>query len=166
MKLIVATEKNWGIGKDNGLLVHLPGDLKYFKQKTLGKVVIMGRKTLESLPGGRPLPDRTNIVISRNPAYKPVGCIVAASCQEAAKKALMLAGEGGGDKVMVIGGESIYEQMLPLCDTCYVTRLDGEFEADCHFPNLDLDPHFQITWESEVQEEKGVTYRFVEYSRV
>lgn len=163
MKLIVVTEKNWGIGKENKLLVHLPGDLKYFKERTQGKVVIMGRKTLESLPGGRPLPKRVNIVISRNPVFQPEGCVMAASCQEAVKKALALA--GSDDNVIIMGGASIYEQMLPLCDTCYVTRLEQEFEADCSFPNLDEDPDFQVVWESPKQEENGVAYRFVEYRR-
>ena len=166
MKLIVATEKNWGIGRDNQLLVHLPGDLKYFKEKTTGKVVIMGRKTLESLPGGRPLPKRTNIVISRNPDFRPEGCIVAASAEEAVKKAQALAGEGGGDQIMVMGGASIYEQLLPLCDTCYVTRIDAELASDCRIPDLDEDPDFEKVWESPVQEENGVTYRFTEYRRI
>lgn len=165
MKLIVATEKNWGIGKDNQLLVHLPGDLKYFKERTLGKVVIMGRKTLESLPDARPLPKRTNIVISRNPDFKPEGCVMASSCEEAAKKALVLAGAGGSDDVIVMGGASIYEQMLPDCDTCYVTRLEQAFDADCSFRNLDQDPDFEVVWESPAQEENGVRYRFVEYRR-
>ena len=108
MKLIVATEKNWGIGKENQLLAHLPGDLKYFKEKTTGKVVIMGRKTLQSLPGGRPLPKRTNVVVSRNPEFQPEGCVMAPTTEEAVKKALALAGEGGSDDLMVIGGASIY----------------------------------------------------------
>ena len=165
MKLIVATEKNWGIGKDNQLLAHLPGDLKYFKEKTTGKVVIMGRKTLQSLPGGRPLPKRTNVVVSRNPEFQPEGCVMASTTEEAVKKALLLAGEGGSDDLMVMGGASIYEQMLPKCDTCYVTRIDAAFASDCSFPNLDEDPEFTKVWESPVQEENGVTYRFTEYRR-
>ena len=165
MKLIVATEKNWGIGKDNQLLVHLPGDLKYFKEKTTGKVVIMGRKTLQSLPGGRPLPKRTNVVVSRNPEFQPEGCVMASTTEEAVKKALLLAGEGGSDDLMVMGGASIYEQLLPQSDTCYVTRIDAAFASDCSFPNLDEDPEFTKVWESPVQEENGVTYRFTEYRR-
>ncbi len=165
MKLIVATEKNWGIGKDNQLLIHLPGDLKYFKEKTTGKVVIMGRKTLQSLPGGRPLPKRTNVVVSRNPEFQPEGCVMASTTEEAVKKALVLAGEGGSDDLMVLGGASIYEQLLPQSDTCYVTRIDAAFASDCSFPNLDEDPEFTKVWESPVQEENGVTYRFTEYRR-
>ena len=165
MKLIVATEKNWGIGKDNQLLVHLPGDLKYFKEKTTDKVVIMGRKTLQSLPGGRPLPKRTNVVVSRNPEFQPEGCVMASTTEEAVKKALALAGEGGSDDLMVIGGASIYEQLLPQSDTCYVTRIDAAFASDCSFPNLDEDPEFTKVWESPVQEENVVTYRFTEYRR-
>ena len=165
MKLIVATEKNWGIGKDNQLLAHLPGELKYFKEKTTGKVVIMGRKTLQSLPGGRPLPKRTNVVVSRNPEFQPEGCVMASTTEEAVKKALVLAGEGGSDDLMVLGGASIYEQLLPQSDTCYVTRIDAAFASDCSFPNLDEDPEFTKVWESPVQEENGVTYRFTEYRR-
>ena len=165
MKLIVAVEKNWGIGKDNGLLVHLPGDLKYFKERTMGKTVVMGRKTRESLPGGRPLPKRTNIVITRNDQFEKEGCLVAKTVEEAVALAKEASG-GSTEDVMVMGGESIYRQMLPLCDTCYITKINKAFDADAFFPDLDADPEFQVVWESEEQEENGVTYRFIEYKRV
>lgn len=165
MKLIVAVENNWGIGKDNGLLVHLPGDLKYFKERTTGKTVVMGRKTLESLPGGRPLPNRTNIVITRNEDFQKEGCIIARTVEEAVKLAGEMAG-GNTEDVMVMGGESIYRQMLPFCDTCYITKINKTFDADAFFPNLDEDSQFEVVWESEEQEENGVTYRFLEYKRV
>lgn len=165
MKIIVATEKNWGIGKENQLLVHMPGDLKFFKEQTTGKVIILGRKTLETFPGGKPLPKRTNIIITANPDYEKDGCVIVSSVEEAVKKAEILAGEGGLDNVMVCGGASVYEQMLPLCDTCIVTRMEQEFESDRFFPNLDENPDFEVVWESEPQEENGVTYRFTEYRR-
>jgi len=165
MKLIVAVEKNWGIGKDNGLLVHLPGDLKYFKERTTGKTVVMGRKTLESLPGGRPLPKRTNIVITRSEDFEKEGCLIAHTVEEAVKMAAEVSSENTED-VMVMGGESIYRQMLPMCDTCYITKINKTFDADAFFPNLDEDPQFEVVWESEEQEENGVTYRFLEYKRV
>lgn len=168
MKLIVAVDKNWAIGRENRLLVHLPGDLKYFKERTLGKVVIMGRSTLESLPGGKPLPGRTNVVISRNPDYQKEGCIMAASIEEAVEKARQAAAAEGKEdgEIMVMGGASIYKQMLPYCDTCYVTKIDAAFPADVYFPNLDQDPDFQLVWESPLQEEGGFSYRFTEYKGV
>ena len=165
MRAIVAADEHWGIGKDNRLLVSIPQDMKFFRNETTGNVVIMGRKTLESLPGGRPLPKRTNVVVSRNPEFQPEGCVMASTTEEAVKKALVLAGEGGSDDLMVIGGASIYEQLLPQSDTCYVTRIDAAFASDCSFPNLDEDPEFTKVWESPVQEENGVTYRFTEYRR-
>lgn len=165
MKLIVATDKDWGIGKNNDLLVHLPNDLKFFKEKTLDKIVIMGRNTLESMPGGKPLPKRTNIVISRNPEYIKEGCVMAASVEEAAAKARVLAGEGGEDNIFVIGGASIYEQMLPMCNSCFITRMNKAFGADRFFPNLDENPDFEVVWESPSQEENGVEYKFREYRR-
>ena len=162
MKLIVAVDKNWAIGKDNGLLVHLPGDLKYFKERTFGKVVIMGRATLESLPGAKPLPKRINIVISRNAAYKKEGCIMVSSVEEAVARTA----EFPQDDVIVMGGASIYQQMLPYCDTCYVTKLNKAFPADKYFPDLDQDPKFQVVWQSPPQEENGISYQFLEYKRV
>ena len=167
MRLIVAADKNWAIGKENQLLVHLPGDMKYFKEKTLGTVVIMGRSTLESLPGGNPLPERVNIVISRNSAYQKEGCIMASSVEDAVEKAEKAAAEREGEaaEVMVIGGASIYRQMLGHCDICYVTKIDAAFPADAYFPDLDQDPEFEMVWESPVQEEKGFSYRFTEYKR-
>lgn len=164
MKLIVATEKNWGIGKENALLVHLPGDLKFFKEQTTGKVIILGRKTLETFPGGKPLPKRTNVVISGNPDFAKEGCIMASSVEDAVRKATELS-SGDDDNIVVCGGASIYEQMLPMCDTCIVTRMEQVFEADRFFPDLDSNPEFEKVWESQPQTENGVTYRFVEYRR-
>lgn len=159
MKLIVAADKNWGIGKDNDLLCHLPGDLKYFKEKTLGKTVAMGRKTLESLPGGKPLPKRTNVVITRDPSFEKEGCQVVHSIEEFLEKY-------ADEDVMVMGGAEIYTQLLPYCETCYITEIDKEFEADKFIPNLMEHPDYEKVWESEPQEENGITYRFAEYKRI
>ena len=159
MKLIVAADKNWGIGKDNNLLCHLPGDLKYFKEKTLGKTVVMGRKTLESLPGAKPLPKRTNVVITRDQSFEKEGCQVVHSIDEALEKY-------SGDDVMVLGGAEIYTQLLDCCDTCYITQIDKEFDADKFIPNLENHPDFEKVWESEPCEENGITYRFTEYKRI
>ncbi len=163
MKIIVAADKNWGIGKDGQLLCHLPGDLKYFKEKTTGKIVVMGRKTLESLPGGRPLPKRTNIVLTRNETFEKEGCIKAGSVEELLS---VLHGLGKKDDVMVMGGGDIYMQLLPYCDSCYVTRLAKEFDADTYFPNLDESGDFELVWQSEAKEENGIEYVFTEYRRI
>ncbi len=159
MKLIVAADKNWAIGKDNDLLCHLPGDLKYFKERTTGKTVVMGRKTLESLPGGKPLPKRTNIVLTRDENFEKEGCIILHSIEELLEKY-------GQEDLMVMGGAEIYTKLLPYCDTCYITEIDKEFEADKYIPNVSIDPAFEKVWESEEQVENGISYRFVEYKRV
>ena len=159
MKLIVAADKNWAIGKDNDLLCHLPGDLKYFKERTTGKTVVMGRKTLESLPGGKPLPKRTNIVLTRDENFEKEGCIILHSIEELLEKY-------GQEDVMVMGGAEIYTKLLPYCDTCYITEIDKVFEADKYIPNVSIYPAFEKVWESEEQVENGISYRFVEYKRV
>lgn len=159
MKLIVAADKNWAIGKDNDLLCHLPGDLKYFKERTTGKTVVMGRKTLESLPGGKPLPKRTNIVLTRDESFEKEGCVIIHSIEELLEKY-------GQEDLMVMGGAEIYTKLLPYCDTCYITEIDKEFEADKHIPNVSADPSFEKVWESDEQIENGISYRFVEYKRV
>lgn len=157
MKLIVAADRNWAIGNKGGLLCHLPNDLKYFKEKTLGKTVVMGRKTLESLPGGRPLKNRKNVVLTRRRDFLPEECIVASSVED------ILARDDAD--MMVIGGESVYRQLLPYCESCYVTRIDSVFEADTYFPDLDSDENFNLAWQSEEYEENGIRYRFTEYRR-
>ncbi len=159
MKAIVAVDRNWGIGRGGKLLVHLPGDLAYFKEKTLGKTVIMGRKTLESLPGGSPLPGRNNIVLTRDPDCE-AGCPLCHSVEE-----LLGRIEGEKEEAFVIGGEQVYRALLPCCDACYVTKIDAEYSAETFFPNLDRCDEFEQVWESEPVEEKGVTYRFAEYRR-
>ena len=159
MKLIVAADKNWAIGKDNDLLCHLPGDLKYFKERTTGKTVVMGRKTLESLPGGKPLPKRTNIVLTRDESFEKEGCVIIHSIEELLEKY-------GQEDLMVMGGAEIYTKLLPYCDTCYITEIDKEFEADKHIPNVSADPSLEKVWESDEQLENGIAYRFVEYKRV
>ncbi len=189
MKAIVATEKNWGIGKDGALLMHLPGDLRFFKEQTLGKVLIMGRKTLESLPGARPLPGRTTIVLTSNKAYTPkhlgadgkplnpdkeCGKLVIVNNMEELMTQLMMleytTGIDAEEDVYVAGGQSIYEMFMPYTAEFIVTRIDKEIGADVYFPNLDkyvADGQLKLTWESEVQtdEKTGTKYRFVRYER-
>ena len=163
MKLILAADANWAIGKDGGLLCHLPADLKFFKEKTTGKTVVMGRPTLESLPGGKPLPKRENIVLTTRGDYEREGAIIAHSEAELDE----LLAQRNTDEIMIIGGGKVYRDFLPKCDTCYITKIYQSFEgADTYFVNLDAMPEFQVVWESDVQEENGICYQFFEYRRV
>ena len=160
MNAIVVVDQNWAIGRDGDLLVHLPGDLKYYKEKTVGNVTVVGRKTLESFPGGKPLPNRTNIVITRNPDYEAESCILCRSKEEVLEKIK----EYDTEKVFIAGGAEVYKQFMDEVDEFYVTKIYESFEADRYFPNLD-EMGFVVTWESPLQEEKGITYRFLKYSR-
>lgn len=152
MNAIVAVAENGGIGKDNELLFRISADLKRFKELTSGHTVIMGRKTLQSLPGGRGLPNRRNIVITHAPDFTAERAEVVHSAEEALAVA---------DKdAFVIGGESIYRAMLPYCDKVYLTKVYASADADAFFPPLD---GWQIAAESELQEENGLTFRYIDY---
>ncbi len=178
MKIIVAVDQNWNIGKDNGLLAHLPGDLNYFKEKTVGKTLIMGRKTLESLPGAKPLKGRNTFVFTRDLQYKIISsdveqqmvaqdnnffCEAVNSEQDLQEK---IAAHNISDKdIFVAGGENIYNQFLEKCNVFYVTKIFEQFEADKKFPNLDLLNEIELKWEGDIREEKGIRYQFTEYRR-
>ena len=159
--MIVAVDKNWGIGKNNDLLVSIPADMKMFRTETSGKVVVMGRKTLESFPGGLPLKNRTNIVLSGNLDYQVKGAIVVHSLQELLEEIKKYP----KDQVYCIGGDSVYKMLLPYCDTAQVTKIDFAYEADRYFPNLDEMPQWQVAAESEEQTYFDLEYRFVRYER-
>ena len=161
MNIIVAADQNWAIGKDNKLLISIPADMKFFRTTTTGKVVVMGRKTLESFPGGQPLKKRTNIVLTRDKNYKVKDSIVVHSIEEVLEELKKYDSED----VYVIGGDSIYSQMLPYCDTAHVTKIDFAYEADSWFPNLDEDPEWKIAEESEEQTYFDLEYTFVKYVR-
>ena len=160
MNAIVVVDENWAIGRDGGLLTHLPGDLKYYKSKTLGKTVVIGRKTLESFPGGKPLPGRTNIVLTANEDYEAEGCIICHSKEEVLAELEKCASED----VYISGGAAVYRQFMEDCDVFYVTKIYSSFEADRFFPDLDA-AGYQVTWQSDLQEEKGLSYRFLRYER-
>lgn len=161
MKMIVAVDENWAIGNGNQLLCHIPEDLKYFKKKTTGKVVIMGRKTLESLPGGKPLPNRTNVILTSDMNFEKEGCIVVHSVDEV----LALKEKFDDADLMVTGGASVYKQLLPYCDTCYVTKIHERFEADTFIPNLDQDESLIIRMHTGMKEDNGYKFQFLEYRR-
>ena len=158
MKLIVAADRNWAIGKNNKLMWSIPADMKFFRETTQGNVVIMGRKTLESFPQGQPLKNRVNIVITRNPSYKVKDAVVVHSVEEAIEESRKYDGD-----VFVIGGESIYRAMLPYCDTALVTRIDYAYEADTWFPNLDQMPEWVMTEESDEQTYFDLCYTYRTY---
>lgn len=162
MNLIVAVDQNWGIGLKNELLVSIPNDHKFFREKTTGKVVVLGRKTLETFPQGLPLKNRTNIIMSRNPEYHVKGATVVHSLEELKDELKKYPSED----VYVIGGESVYRELLPLCDTAHVTKINHAYEADAYFPNLDRDKNWKITADSEEQTYFDLEYVFLKYERV
>lgn len=164
MNIIVAVSENWGIGKDNQLLFSIPEDMKFFRNTTSGKVVIMGRKTLESFPNGAPLKNRVNIVITRDPLYSVEGAVVVNSIDEAVSYARGLK-EYTEDDLFVIGGDSIYGQMMDFVDTCYVTRVTKTVEADAFFPELDDDDKWEMSDRSELKESDGTEFYFATYRR-
>ena len=158
MNLIVAVDRNWAIGYQNDLLVRISPDLKRFKALTLGHAVLLGRKTLETFPGGRPLPSRPNFILSTDPAYTVEGATVLHSVDEAVTCC--------PEDAFVIGGASIYNAMLPHCDTAFVTKIDADFPADVWFPNLDENPAWEISEEEPPLTDNGVTFHYVTYKKV
>lgn len=161
MNMILSADLNWGIGCNNKLLVSIPSDMKFFREETTGKVVVMGRKTLESFPNGMPLKNRTNIVLTQNPDFDVKGAVVVHS-REALLEELK---KYRDDEIYVIGGESIYRMMLPYCDTVHVTKINFVYEADTYFPNLDEMPEWEITATSEEQTYFDLEFTFVKYER-
>lgn len=161
MNIIVAVDKNWAIGKNNKMMWSIPADMRFFREKTLTHVVVMGRKTLESFPGGLPLKNRTNIVLTGNLQYHMAGTVVVHTLEELLKKLK----EYEGEEIFVIGGESVYRQLLPYCDTAYVTKIDHAYDADTYFPNLDEIPEWTITEVSEEQTSFDLEYVFSKYEK-
>ena len=160
MNAIVVVDQNWAIGRDNDLLFSLPTDMKRFRSLTLGGTVILGRRTLDSFPGGRPLPKRRNIVITHCPDFSREGAETVSSL------AAMREATAGTppDQLWVIGGGSIYAALLSQCARAYVTRVDAAAEgADSFFPNLDKLPGWTVRAVSEPGTENGLTYRFYDY---
>ncbi len=158
MRAIVAVSQNWGIGKDGQLLFRISADLQRFKALTTGHTVVMGRKTLESLPGGRGLPGRRNLVLTRQKNFASERAEAVHSLEEAVALA--------GDEAFVIGGQEIYTLLLPYCSRVYVTRVFADAPADAFFPNLEEDPRWRAVSASEVLEENGLKFQYVEYKRI
>ena len=153
MDAIVAVDARWGIGRDGGLLFRISADLRRFKALTMGHTVVMGRRTLESLPGGRGLPDRRNLVLTRDPDFTAPGAEVIHDLAEVPEDAV------------VIGGESVYRQLLPRCSTVYLTRIFAAPQADAFFPDLSRDSAWTEAEQSETFTSGGVSFQYVTYRR-
>lgn len=157
MNLIAAVDRNWAIGKGGDQLVYLRTDLKRFQALTTGHAVILGRKTLATFPGGRPLKNRRNLVLSRDPDFRPEGAEVFPTLE-----ALLAAAP---EDAFVIGGGSVYRALLPRCSVAYITKIDAAWPADTWLPDLDALPEWQVAEEGEELEENGVRFRYVTYRR-
>ena len=158
MQAIVAVSQSWGIGKGGDLLFRLPSDLRRFKSITTGHTVIMGRKTLDSLPGGKGLPHRRNLVLSRQSDFAPDRAEVIHSVEDILKTA--------EDDAFVIGGQQVYEQLLPYCARVHVTKVLSDPEADAFFPDLDKLPGWKVASAGEMLTENGLSFQYVEYIRI
>lgn len=162
MNLIAAVDKNWAIGKDNGLLVSIPADMKFFRETTTGKVVVMGRKTLESFPNGLPLKNRVNIVLTTDYSYQVKDAVIVHSKEELEEELQKY----NSEDIYVIGGESVYRLLLDECDTAHITKIDYAYEADAFFPDLDENPDWEIVADSEEQTYFDLEFYFLKYQKV
>ena len=169
MKLIVAVDREWGIGYQGELLANVKEDLAHFRELTIGKTVVYGSTTLRTFPGGRPLKGRKNLILSTKSDLKPEGAIVLHSVEE------LIAYEKSHseEEIIVVGGASVYKQLLQYCEAAYVTRFDDSFKKDAYFPDLDTDPAWECISVSETYYSNdatdtvdGMPYCFTEYRRV
>ena len=159
MQLIAAVDKNWAIGNGNKLLVRIPEDQKFFRETTMGHVVVLGRKTLDEFPNGLPLKGRTNIILSRDRDYKVKDGIVVHSEEELFEELKKY----DSKDVFVIGGESVYKMLYPYCDTAHITKIDYSYQADKYFPNLDKDDNWRVTADSDEHTYFDLEYYFYKY---
>lgn len=158
MKLIVAVNNNWGIGKGNDLLYHLPTDMKFFRNKTKDNIIIIGRKTLESFPDSKPLPYRTNIVLTRDCSYSADGTVICNNLSEVFENIKTTQKD-----VYVCGGAEIYELLLPFCSEAFVTKVYDDRDAQKFMPNLDDNDNWELVEKTENIEENGLTFSFCTY---
>lgn len=161
MNAVVAVDKNWAIGNKGKLLVSIPNDMKRFRQITTGKIVVLGRKTLDTFPQKQPLKNRTNIILTRDMDYKVSDAIIVHSIDELLEELKKYPTED----VYIIGGDSVYAQMLPYCDTVYATNIERSYEADTYFPNLDKLDEWSVEEESEEQTYFDLEYVFRTYKK-
>lgn len=167
MNIIAAVDENWGIGYNGKLLVQIPMDQKLFRQETMGKVVIMGRKTFEGLPGQRPLDGRINIVLSTKPDFAPKGVHVTRSVEETLELLERYKQKNCREEdIYVIGGEQIYRAFLPYCDTAHITQIEYRYTADTHMVNLEESDEWEMTDESDELTYFDVIFYFRKYQRI
>lgn len=165
MNIIASADNNWGIGKNNDLLDHFKEDMKFFKEKTTGNIVIMGRATLESLPNSKPLPNRENVVLTRNAEFKAENVAVFSDINSAVEYAKS---KYKSEDIYFIGGADVYRQALEICDTAYITKFNHDYDADRFIPNLDKSEEWKIIESKEVEVEKNGEKRvltFVTYKK-
>lgn len=161
MKVIVNVDNNWAIGNGDALLNHIPEDMKFFKEKTTGNVVVMGRATFMTFPGPKALPNRVNIILTKDEGWSAPDVIVCHSLEE-----LFIQLERyDTNTVYIIGGSSVYEQLIDYCDTAYVTKVDTSKPADKFFPNLDESEEWAVACEGEEKEHNSVRFRFTTYKK-
>ncbi len=161
MNIVAAVDKNWAIGNRGELLVSIPRDQKMFRELTTGKVVVLGRKTLDTFPQKQPLPNRTNIILTTDKNYKVKGAVTVNSLEELFEELKKYDSED----VYIIGGESVYEQLLPYCDTAHITLIDYEYEADAYMHDLEKDPEWTVTADSDEITYFDLSYSFVRFER-
>ena len=159
MNMIVAVDSNWAIGHKGKLLVSIPEDMQFFRRDTTGKVVVMGRKTLESFPNGLPLKNRVNVVITKDKEYNVKDAIICHSIEEA----LEVLKQYNDEDIYVIGGESVYRQFLTYCSVAHVTKINYSYDADTYFPNLDEMDEWTIEESSDERTYFDLEYEFVKY---
>lgn len=161
MNIIVAVDSHWAIGYKGKLLVSIPNDMKHFREETTGKVIVLGRKTLETFPQGMPLQSRTNIILSSDKNFQVRGATVVHSTEELLEELKKY----NDDDIYVVGGESVYKELLPYCDVAHVTMIDHVYQADAHFPNLDEDEDWEIVADSDELTYFDIAYEFLMYRR-
>jgi len=161
LNIIAAVDKNWAIGNRGQQLVSIPLDQKMFRDETLGKVIVMGRKTLESLPGGKPLYGRLNVVLSTDKKYQVSGAVVCNSIEQTMEVLRTYPRE----TIYVIGGQTIYEQFLPYCHTAYITYIDFAYSADTYFPDLDQKEDWKTIQVSDEQTYFDLCYEYRVYKK-
>lgn len=161
MNSIVCVDNHWAIGRQNQLLVDIPADKRFFRQLTAGGVVLGGRKTMEHLPGGVVLPDRVNIILTRQLDYEFEDAIIVHSREEALDKLRTY----NDRKVFIIGGGTVYQMFLQYCEQVYVTKVGKSYAADTFFPNLDQKEEWEVIWRSELQSYQEIPFAFYQYHR-
>jgi dihydrofolate reductase len=162
MNLIAAVDNNWAIGNRGSLLVRIPNDQKQFREMTLGKVIVLGRKTLDTFPQQQALASRVNIVLTSDQNYSRKGVVAVHSIDELLKELEKY----DDNDIYVVGGESVYKQLLPYCNVAHITKIDYEYQADAYMPNLDENPEWKLADESDEQTYFDLEYYFLKYEKM